>query len=385
MKTLYFDTIAGISGDMTLGALVDAGLPLAYLRTELQKLDLAGYELDVKHVQQSGITSVKLDVIVSKEDTHHRHYSDIKNLIETSALPIAVKDNAAAMFHTLARAEAKVHDIPVGKIHFHEVGAVDSIVDIVGTAIGIGYFGIDTIYSSPVKVGASSTVKSAHGIIPTPAPATMEILRGYPVVFTDVPGELTTPTGAAIIKTLSRGVLDTESVTFGKIGYGSGTKRFERLPNILRVGIGEITTPVAGEEITVIEANIDDMNPELYPYIIDTLLASGALDAFMTPVIMKKGRPGNMVTVLCSPEMQNTVIKILLAETTTLGVRYRRMNRKILKRDERTVDTEFGKIKMKTVEIDGREYAKPEFEDCKRIAVEFGIPLIEVYRRLGKG
>ncbi len=383
-KTAYFDTIAGISGDMTLGALIDAGLPLEHLRTELKKLNLSGYELEVKHVQHSGITAVKLEVIVSKKETHHRHYPHIKELIESSALSTAIKKNTVSIFYTLAQAEAKIHNIPVEKIHFHEVGAIDSIVDIVGTAIGLDYLGVETVYSSPVKTGAPSTIKSAHGVIPTPAPATLEILRGYPVVFTDVPGELTTPTGAAIIKTLSRGMLSSESITFEKIGYGSGAKQFERLPNLLRIGIGTMKSPETEEDIMVVEANIDDMSPEFYPYTIDKLLAAGARDAFLTPVIMKKGRPGTMITSLCTPATQDTVIKTLLAETTTIGVRYRRMNRKILKRDEKTVETDFGPVRMKTVEIDGHEYSKPEFEDCKRIAEEFDIPLIEVYRRLGK-
>jgi pyridinium-3,5-bisthiocarboxylic acid mononucleotide nickel chelatase len=380
----YFDTVAGISGDMTLGALVDAGLPLQYLRSELRKLNLAGFEVEAKHVQVNGITAVKLDIIVSAPDTEHRHFSDIKKLIESSALAAPVKDTALSIFYTLAQAEAKIHNVPAEKIHFHEVGAIDSILDIVGTAIGLAYLGVDAVYSSPVKVGAPSTVKSAHGIIPTPAPATLEILRGYPVVFTDIPGELTTPTGAAIIKTLSRGVLTFESIKFDRIGYGSGTKRFEQLPNVLRIGIGTTASPEKGEEILAVEANIDDMNPELYPYVIEKLFSSGARDAFLTPVIMKKGRPGTMVTVLCMPENRYSVTKTLLAETTTIGVRYRRMNRTILKRAEKTVETEFGKVTMKTVEIDGKEYTKPEFEECKRIAEKFNIPLIEVYRRLAK-
>ncbi len=382
-KIAYFDTIAGISGDMTLGALVDAGVPLNYLQDELTRLPVTGYELETKHVQHSGITAVKLEVVVSAKDTQHRHYTDIKKLIGTSTLSQRVKESALSIFHTLAKAEAKIHDTPVENIHFHEVGAIDSIVDIVGAAIGLDYLGVQSVYSSPVKVGAASTIKSAHGVIPTPAPATMEILRGYPVVFTDVSDELTTPTGAAIIKTLSRGILSIESVTFDTIGYGSGTKTFNSLPNVLRIAIGTIEPLYAGVEITIIEANVDDMNPELYPYIIDKLFSSGARDAFLTPVIMKKGRPGIIITALCTLNNQDAVINTLLAETTTLGVRYRRMNRKILKRDEKTVDTEFGKVRMKTVEVDGRTYTKPEFEDCKRIAEQHNIPLIEVYRRLG--
>jgi pyridinium-3,5-bisthiocarboxylic acid mononucleotide nickel chelatase len=383
MKIAYFDTVAGISGDMTLGALVDAGLPLEHLVSELRKLDLSGYELESRHVQHNGITAVKLEVVVSREDTHHRHYADITKLIASSSLPERVKQNAEAVFHTLAVAEGKIHNVPIEKIHFHEVGAVDSIVDIVGTAIGLEYLGIEAIYSSPVKIGASSTIRSAHGIIPTPAPATLEILRGYPVVFTDVPAELTTPTGAAIIKTLSRGLLAYESISFDRIGYGSGTKKFDRLPNLLRIGIGTMRSAETDEDIMVVEANIDDMNPELYPHVIEKLLSAGARDAYLTPVIMKKGRPGVLITALFMQESENDVVRTLLSETSTIGVRYRRMNRKILRRDEKVVDTAFGPVRVKTVEMDGHEYRKPEFEDCKRIAEEFQLPLIEVYRKLG--
>ncbi len=383
-RIAYFDTIAGISGDMTLGALVDAGIPVEYLKTELGKLDLPGYGIEAKHIQQSGITSVKFEVIPERDEKHHRHYSDIKKLIESSALSWQVKEKAAAIFFTLAKAEAKVHHVPVEKIHFHEVGAVDSIVDIVGAVIGLEYLGIDSVYSSPVKIGASASIKSAHGIIPTPAPATMEILRGYPVVFSDVPAELTTPTGAAIIKTLSRGILTMETITIDRIGYGSGTKRFEKLPNLLRIVTGTIRSVESEEDITVVEANIDDMNPEIFPYVIEKLISSGARDAFITPVIMKKGRPASMITVLCTTSSLDKIIKTLLAETTTLGVRYRLMQRKILTRSEKTVETEFGPVKMKTVEADGRKYTKPEFEECKRIAEEYSLSLIEVYRRLGK-
>jgi len=382
-KIAYFDTIAGISGDMTLGALIDAGVPLDHLRSQLVKLNISGYNLSVKHVQQSGITSVKLEVELEKEDKHHRHFSDIKDLIQTSDLSDTVKEKSITIFQTLAEAEAKVHNIPVEKIHFHEVGAMDSIVDIVGTAICLEYLGIEAVYSSAVKTGASSTIKSAHGIIPTPAPATMEILRGYPIVFSDIPGELTTPTGAAIIKTLSSGIISMEHITVEAIGYGSGTKRFEKLPNLLRVIIGTIDSTESEDIITVVEANIDDMNPELYPYVLDQLLKSGARDAFITPVIMKKGRPGSLMTVLCTTAHFDSIINTLFTETTTLGVRYRQMQRKILERNEITVDTEFGPVKMKTVEVDGREIYKPEFEECKRIAEKFNMPLKEVYRRLG--
>jgi pyridinium-3,5-bisthiocarboxylic acid mononucleotide nickel chelatase len=384
MRIAYFDTIAGISGDMALGALIHAGLPLDYLRNELSLLPLTGYELETRHLDRSGIQTIKFDVNVPVEEKHGRHLSHIHKLIAESGLPGPVIENASAIFTTIGTAEAKIHNIDIEKIHFHEVGAMDSIVDVIGTTIGLDYFGIEGVYSSPVKVGNGGTVRTAHGTLPVPSPATMEILRGYPIVLTDIPFELTTPTGAAIIKTLSGGVINREKLSIDTIGYGSGSREIEHIPNILRLCIGNLPAEPDEDEVTVLETNIDDMNPEVFPYVIDKLLSGGARDAFVTPVIMKKGRPGILLTVLVSPQRLEDMTSLLYRETTTIGIRYRTMSRKVLSRAIKTVDTPFGKMKMKEVEKNGKIHLIPEFEECRKIAEERNIPLIEVYKRLGR-
>jgi pyridinium-3,5-bisthiocarboxylic acid mononucleotide nickel chelatase len=383
MRIAYFDTIAGISGDMTLGALIHAGLPFEYLLNELSLLSLTGYELEIRHIERNGIQTVKFDVNVTIEEKHGRHLSHIHKLIAESGLPEPVVKNASDIFTTIGKAEAKIHNIDIGKLHFHEVGAIDSIIDVVGTAIGLNYFGIEKVYSSPVKVGSGGTIRAAHGTIPVPSPATMEILRGYPVVLTDIPFELTTPTGAAIVRTLSAGVLDREEFTPEAIGYGSGSREMDRIPNILRICIGELSPESQEDEVVVLETNIDDMNPEIYPYLIDKLLAEGARDAFIIPVIMKKGRPGILLTAMASQQEADKITQLILRETTTIGVRYKIMNRRVLPRTVRMIDTPFGKVRMKEIERDGTVHLVPEFDECRRIAEERNIPLIEVYKRLG--
>ncbi len=384
MKIAFFDTIAGISGDMTLGAMIHAGLPIEYLRTELGKLGLQGFEIEAMHVERNGITAVQCEVSVSAVSQHGRHLSQILDLISGSALPDRVKKDASDIFSIIGAAEAKIHNVPVGKIHFHEVGAVDSIVDIVGAAIGLHYFGTDAVYSTPVKLGMGGTIPAAHGTLPVPAPATIEILRGYPVVSSDIPYELTTPTGAAIIKTLSSGLLNRETFVPLSIGYGSGQREMREIPNILRLIVAEYDPAGIEDEIISIETNIDDMNPEIYPHVIEKLLDAGARDAYLTPVVMKKGRPGILLTVLAAQHEFDAVLKILQRETTTIGIRYSRKQRKILERSGIMVETEFGKVRMKEVTRDGGTEYIPEYEECKKIADSRQLPLIEVYRRLAK-
>jgi pyridinium-3,5-bisthiocarboxylic acid mononucleotide nickel chelatase len=383
MRIAYFDTIAGISGDMTLGGLIHAGLPFEYLLNELSLLSLTGYELEIRHIERNGIQTVKFDVNLTFEEKHGRHLSHIHKLIAESGLPEPVVKNASDIFTTIGKAEAKIHNIDIGKLHFHEVGAIDSIIDVVGTAIGLNYFGIEKVYSSPVKVGSGGTIRAAHGTIPVPSPATLEILRGYPVVLTDIPFELTTPTGAAIVRTLSAGVLDREEFTPEAIGYGSGSREIEQIPNIFRICIGELSPESREDEVVVLETNIDDMNPEIYPYLIDKLLAGGARDAFIIPVIMKKGRPGILLTAMASQQEADKITQLILRETTTIGVRYKIMNRRVLPRTVRMIDTPFGKVRMKEIEREGTIHLVPEFDECRRIAEERNIPLIEVYKRLG--
>ena len=379
MTLAYFDTIAGISGDMSLGALVSAGVPLDILASELQKLGVQGFEIQGSHIERSGIVATKVDVVTNGHGHAHRHLNDISKIIDQSALSPRVKETSKKIFWEVAVGEAKVHATSPERVHFHEVGALDSMVDIVGVAICLDHLAIDAVYSSPVKVGRSGFVKSQHGTIPVPTPATMEILKGYPVVLTDVDAELTTPTGAAIIKALSRGMLATEQMTVRAIGYGAGTRELANVPNLLRVFVGTLEPKAERDEVIVIETNIDDMNPELYPYVVERLLAAGALDAFLTPVVMKKGRPGIVVTALAEPLTVQAVTATLFRETSTIGVRMAPANRQKLERRQRTVATSLGAVRVKIIVREGKEIATPEFEECRRIALEKNLPLSEVY------
>jgi hypothetical protein len=380
MRIVYFDTIAGISGDMTLGAFVSAGLPLGDLTRELTKLSLQGFELQASHIERSGIVAVKVDVVISIQPKYHRHLKDINEIIDQSKLSGIVKDRSKKIFHDIAVAEAKVHNTTVEKIHFHEVGALDSIVDIVGTAICLEKFGIERVYSSPVKLGSSGFVRAEHGQLPVPAPAAMEILRDYPTVLTDIGFELTTPTGAAIIKALSSGILSYERIRVEKIGYGAGSRGSGKVPNLLRVMIGELESEYDQDEIVTVETNIDDLNPELYPFVIERLLSVGAHDAYLVPVIMKKGRPGILLSILANRANLDAVLKVVYSETTTLGVRIQSVERRKLPRTHKDINTSLGTVRVKAVVTHGVERLVPEFEECRRIAVEKKLSLLEVYR-----
>ncbi|MEX2190006.1 MAG: nickel pincer cofactor biosynthesis protein LarC, partial [Bacteroidota bacterium] len=265
MTFAYFDTIGGLSGDMTLGAFVSAGVPLDYLSDELKKLGLEGYELSATHVERSGIVATKVDVTISGEQRHHRHLKDISAIIDNSSLNSRVKETAKAIFHEVAVGEARVHNSTIERVHFHEVGALDSIADIVGTAICLNYLNVEHVYSSPIKLGNGGQINTQHGVMPVPTPATIEILKGYPTVLTDIKSELTTPTGAAIIKALSKGLLSTERMRIERIGYGAGTREIAEIPNLLRIMVGQLDAEYSSDEIVSVETNIDDMNPEIYP------------------------------------------------------------------------------------------------------------------------
>jgi uncharacterized protein (TIGR00299 family) protein len=384
MRIAYLDTIGGISGDMVLGAFVGAGMPLEELSARLRGLHLTDFELAASHIERSGIVATKLDVIVSRDQHRHRNLNDIRKIIEASDLSQAVRSNAIAMFKQLAVAEAHVHRSTPETIHFHEVGAVDSIVDIVGTAICLEYFNIGDVYSSAVKVGNGGFIETQHGAMPIPTPATVEILKGYPTVLTDVKAELTTPTGAAIVKTLSKGTLSMERFKVEAIGYGAGSREIVELPNLLRVMVGELESGYAGDELVTVETNIDDMNPEVYPYVIERLLEFGSHDAYVIPVLMKKGRPGALLSVLTERGRLDGVLQILFSETTTLGVRIQPVERKKVPRSTRTVSTSFGIVKVKVIQRESGETLVPEFEECKRIAREKNLPLIEVYKKIEK-
>lgn len=402
MTIAYFDTIGGISGDMTLGAFVQAGVQIDFLRQELNKLPVSGYSLNRTTLERSSIAAEKVDVIIERAGTkngphsvqhrgvshHHTNALPIKDLrsilglIGGSSLPPHVQERAAKIFTVIGEAEARIHNKRIEEIHFHEIGAIDSIVDIVGACICLEYFGVERVYSSPVKLGCGGFVDSDHGKLPVPSPATLEILKDYPAVLTEVPAELTTPTGAGIIKALSSGTLAMEELRVRAIGYGCGTRDIPEIPNVLRVFIGELSTKHEEDELVSVETNIDNMNPEIYPYVIDRLLAAGAHDAYLIPVVMKKGRPGILLSALANRGKVDSILKIVFAETTTLGVRIQAVERRKLQRASRTVKTSFGEMRMKVIVIDGTERLSPEFEECKRVALAKNMPLVDVYKQI---
>jgi len=382
MKVAYFDCFAGASGDMILGALMDAGLELELLKGELAKLHLTHYDLQVKKVAKRGIGGSQALVSVDEDHHHHhhRHLHDIEEIIDKSDLKESIKRKSIEIFTRLAEAEAKVHQTTIEQIHFHEVGAMDAIIDVVGAVAGLAALGIEKVYCSPLHVG-TGTVECAHGTLPVPAPATAELIRGKPIYSTGVEGELLTPTGAAILTTLSSGFGPMPSMTLEEIGYGAGTSE-PAIPNLLRVAIGEVLDEVEGykiERTAVIETSIDDMNPEVYDYLIHKMLDMGALDVFLAPLQMKKNRPGTMVTVICVPENVGKFSDFLMRETTTIGLRWRVDNRIKARRTTREVQTKYGTIKFKVAQVgDTAINVSPEYEDCKRAALERKVPLKEV-------
>jgi uncharacterized protein (TIGR00299 family) protein len=376
MKILYFDCFSGVSGDMTLAALLDLGLPLEKLQEDLKKLGLKNYSLEVRPGSRSGIAALGLEVKVGPQEEHHRHFSDIREMITRSSLNPGVKELSLAIFQRLAEAEARVHRKKVEEVHFHEVGAVDSIVDIVGTAIGISSFQPDRIYTSELPMGWGF-VNCQHGRLPLPAPATVEVLKGYPVKSVDVEGELVTPTGAAIVAVLSSKVSPFPAMRVEKIGYGMGKKEFPDRPNLLRLVMGETDEAYQADRAMVLEANIDDMNPEFYDYLMETLFQKGALDVSLSPLQMKKNRPGTLLRVIAEEKDADLLSELILQESTTLGVRTFSVARKKLPREVREVETRYGKVRVK---ISGEVRFQPEYDDCRRIAREKGVPIQEVYR-----
>jgi len=382
MNIAYLDTIGGIAGDMTLSAFVSAGLSIDELTAELAKLPLEGFELVGSHVQHSGVDAIHIEVAVPHQPHGHRLLRDINSLIDRSTLPSSVKDRAVSVFAVIAEAEAKIHNTPIEKVHFHEVGAVDSIVDIVGTAICLEKFNIDRVYSSPVKLGNGGLIQVEHGRMPVPTPATLEILKNYPTILTTVPHELTTPTGAAIIKALSSGMLNEEVLRISTIGYGSGTQHFTELPNLLRVVIGTLADILDEDQVSLVETNIDDMNPQVYPFLVEKLLQLGAHDAYLTPIIMKKGRPGVLLSVMVNRSKLDAVVDLVYDQTSTIGLRIQNIGRRKLPRQHIEIQTSFGLVKAKAVQRHDEEVITPEFEECRRIAEEQHVPLLDVMRRL---
>jgi pyridinium-3,5-bisthiocarboxylic acid mononucleotide nickel chelatase len=379
----YFDCFSGISGDMVLGALVDAGADLRAIEDELRKLGLDGWEISAEKVERRGIfaTHVKVE---TEEQHHHRGLSVILGRIEKAALAPRAAERAAKIFTRLAEAEARVHQMPIEKVHFHEVGAVDSIVDIVGAAVGFELLGIDEFACSPMDVGAGQ-VNTAHGLLPVPAPATVELLRaaGAPSFSSGVRRELVTPTGAAIATSLSSRYAEMPMMTLRAAGYGAGSADLAEKANVMRLLIGDAAVAEPGEHwaapVTVIETNVDDMSPQIYGYFAERAMAAGALDVFSTAAQMKKGRPGLLITILCEPERASALIDLVFRETTTIGVRAHEVRRKILDRELLAVATPFGDVRVKVSRMNGTVLnATPEYEDCQRIAAERGVPLKQV-------
>lgn len=380
MKTAYFDCFSGISGDMILGSLIDAGLDEASFRAELAKLPDIKFELVISRAIKHGITAADVDVIIF-EDHHHRGLKDIESIINRSELSDSIKFKAIGVFRRLADAEAKVHGSTPDEVHFHEVGAVDAIVDITGSIIGLEMLGIEKVYASPLPMG-HGFVNAAHGLIPVPAPATVELLTGIPVYSTGIEGELVTPTGAAILSTISSGFGDIPSMTLQKTGYGAGKKDFG-VPNVLRVLIGESVVKsqaIPSHKVSILETNIDDMNPEFYDLLFEKLFKAGALDVYISPVQMKKNRPASLLCVICPPDKTDLAAQIILKNTTSFGVRISSAERRCLDRTWKTVSTEYGEIRIKVGMLDGETItASPEYEDCKAAALTHNVPVRKVY------
>jgi uncharacterized protein (TIGR00299 family) protein len=381
MKIAYLDCLSGISGDMTLGALVDAGVPLESLNEAVASLGLPGCRLVAQEVKKHGFRATQVTVEYQHEHVH-RHLHHITAMIASSRLTDRQKQTANRIFTKLAEAEAKVHGTTIEKVHFHEVGAADSIADIVGAAVGWDLLGVDRIAASPVPTG-SGRVKIAHGDVSVPAPATAELLQGIPLAESAVQCELTTPTGAAILATLAESFGPLPAMTIQCIGYGAGQKELAEQPNVLRLLLGETAdaaSEVETDQVCALETNLDDSSGELIGYAITRLWDAGALDVYTTAIQMKKNRPGVILTVLCRPEDVERMEAILFRETTTLGVRRWKMDRHVLRREARSVETPWGPVEGKIgwLAPDAARFA-PEFESCRRIAAEHDVPLREVY------
>ncbi len=375
MTLAYFDCFSGISGDMTLGALVDAGVSIDALRAELARLDLSGYEISSEQVKRSGIAATKVYVKLDKQNQGSRNLADIIRLIEGSSLSAIVRKKSCRIFTRLAEAEAKVHATTLDKVHFHEVGAVDAIVDIVGSVIALELLGITEIRASAINVG-SGTIKTAHGLLPVPAPATVELLSGIPIYQSSTPFELTTPTGAVIISTMASSFGSLPSMVIDRTACGAGDNEFPGLPNVLRLIIGRLDARYQEDTSVVIETNIDDMNPQIYDYLLEKLIQQGAQDAYLTPIIMKKGRPAVLLAVLAERSRSDSMIDTIFKETTSIGVRIREVGRKMLSRTLKSIATSYGPIRVK-ISSQGNEImtVTPEYEDCKKIAAATTVPL----------
>ena len=386
MKIAYVDCFSGISGDMFLGALVDAGVPLAHIEKELRKLKLKGYALGKKKVVRAGLAATKVDVIITAkgkgQEAKGRKWKDIQEIITDSRLPEKIKKQGFGIFRTLFEAEAKIHGKTLHTTHLHELGAIDCLVDIFGTLTGLSYFGIEKVYASPVNLGSGRT-KTSHGMMPVPVPATTEILKNIPCFAEGPAFEKTTPTGAVILKTLATGFGPMPLFRADAIGTGAGDADPDGWPNVLRIMIGETYQGARDETVTVIETNIDDMNPQVYEYVMERLLDHGALEVYLTPVIMKKSRPGTLLSVLCSADKKNELLDIIFKETTTIGMRFHNVGRVTMKREMGQVQTRYGRVRVKVSSFgDSITRDMPEYEDCRRLALDAKVPLTEIMKEV---
>jgi hypothetical protein len=383
MKQAYLDCSSGISGDMFLAVLIDAGVPVDRLLGELNKLPLGSYEFKHTRTMRGGLVGARVDIRVPDKQPH-RHLADLQALIEKASLPEKAARRALEIFNHLAEVEGKLHNVPPGKVHFHEVGAVDAVIDIVGTCIGMELLEISNLVCSPLNVG-SGTVAAAHGTLPVPAPATAELLKGIPVYSSGVEGELVTPTGAALVAALASGFGPLPPMKIAKIGYGAGERDYHGHPNLARLYVGEQVETVrhaglpGAEIVSVIEANVDDMSPQIYGFFLERALAAGALDVTCNSTQMKKNRPGLTINILCEPDKTDSLSQLLFEQTTTIGVRIFEARRKVLEREMVTVETPYGEVRVKVARREGKVVnAAPEFDDCQRLASEKSVPLKQV-------
>ncbi len=382
MKVLFYDCFSGISGDMNLGAMLDLGIERSFLLKELDKLNLEGWSLVAEQDQRHGIHGTKVTVVQKKQKKTHRHLSDIEHIIKNSGLDRKTKELSLRIFNKIAEAEAAVHGISPDEVHFHEVGAIDSIIDVVGAAVCFNALRVDAVFVSPVELG-SGFVKCDHGKLPVPAPATAEIIKGIPVRKGGVDFEATTPTGAAILAALGTCFSDFPPFRTERTGYGIGHKDHPDVPNLLRVFLGEAEEIFAGHDALLIECNIDDMNPEFYEHISEKLFEAGASDVFVSGILMKKGRPGNKLSVICEKGLADSLKEIIFLESTTVGIRTLAFRKDTLSRKSEIIKTVYGNVSVKRSFFKGKEVScKPEFEECRKIASEKNIPVREVYNRI---
>jgi uncharacterized protein (TIGR00299 family) protein len=377
MKVAYFDCFSGISGDMILGALVDLGVDVDYLKGQFKKIDISGYDIKAKKVEKQHIHGTKVDIVI-KEKQRHRSLKDINELIDKSGLDKEVKQSSKKIFLKIAEVESKIHNIDINKVHFDEIGALDSILDVVGAVIGLKKLNIEKVYSSHLNLGRGF-VECSHGLIPVPAPATAEILKGVPVYSTNVEAELVTPTGSAVITSLTNDFGPMPPMTIDKLGYGAGKADFQH-PNLLRIFIGDLVSAYDTDFTNMIETNIDDINPEIYSYLVQKLLDHGALDVFLTNIQMKKSRPAVKLSVISSLEDTEKLTDMIFNETTTLGVRIYQTERRKLFIKKKRVKTKYGDITIKVGKLNDKvKTISPEYEDCQSIAEKNNIPLKDIY------